>query len=162
MARWKLTSPHYINLTQTAQWEYIEDGYGKGPIRRRFDVPTYLDPADPKSWTKTWGPNGLQEGEIILCLPNRGLPGDLEFNGDPTPQMVPMDAEAEEITATFTNRWRYKPDIEAEGYNQSLVNKISEDARAAEAAAKTVQVEGLSELVAAIAQLVAQSPSKRL
>lgn len=154
MARWKLGSSHYLNTVQSEQWEYIEEGRIKGPLRKRFNVPRFLNILDPKCYTRVWGPTNDLEGEIIVCLPGRGDPSDIEFLGDPTPEMFPIDDEAKAISAKLEPHWKYKPDSEIL-FSQSLVESMQDQAAAKQAAPQQVEVAGLADLVAAIGGLVA-------
>ena len=158
MARWKLGSAHHLNCVQASQWEYIEEGRKGGSRRKRFDVTTYLDPKDPNAWTRMWGANDDKEGEIIVCFPGKGEAGDIEFLGDPTPEMFPIDDEAKVISATFADHWRYKSDLELnpnELYSQSIITNLQNEMAIKDAKPATVEVAGLADLIAAIGQLIA-------
>jgi len=162
MARWKLMNAHYLNTVDPVKWEYTEVDRTSGrPIRKQFTVPRLLDPKDPQDWTTRWGNKDNAEGEIIVCQPGKGEAHDIGFLGDPTPDMVPVDDEAKEISASFADHWRYKPDGESGGYSQSLVDKFQSEMAETEAKPATVQVEGLADLVAAIGTLVQQSAPVR-
>ncbi len=161
MARWKLGSSHYLNTVQSEQWEYVEEGRRKGPLRKRFNVPRLLDINDPKCFTSVWGPTNDLEGEIIVCFPGRGNDTDIEFIGDPTPEMFPLDDEARAISAKFENHWKYKPDSEVP-FSQSLVEGMQAEMASKQAAPQQVEVAGLADLVAAISAMVhSQQPSRR-
>lgn len=149
MARWKLANAHYLPIPDT-DWEYQEVDRKTGRnVRRKFTVPRYLDPRDPGDWNNTWGMKDNQEGEIIVCVEGKGEPRDYVFSGDPTPDMIPLDPEATEISSRFTKRWAYKPETDMPGnFSQSLVDKFQSEI--AEVAAKPVEIAGLSDLVAAI------------
>jgi|HubBroStandDraft_2_1064218.scaffolds.fasta_scaffold148351_2 hypothetical protein len=160
MARWKLMTSHYLNTVEPVEWEYNEVARSNGRAKRmRITVPRYLDIGDPGDWTNSWaaGTNmstaklNNEEGEIIVCLPGRGQKGDIEFLGDPTPDMSPIDDEAKELSASFFDRWRWKPDGEV-NHSQSLVDGLHDKMAEAQSRPQTVQVEGLPELVAAMAQ----------
>jgi hypothetical protein len=98
----------------------------------------------------------VEEGEIVVCWKDKGDPRDIVFFGDPTPDMEPLDDEAKEVSATFEEAWKRAPDdIQFDDYSQSLLYRIQ--AESAEAAAKPVQIEGLPELVAAMAAQQAQT-----
>jgi hypothetical protein len=149
MARWKLANAHYVNC-QDSEWEYREVDRTTGrSIRKSFPVPRMLNPLDPADWNYSWGSGSDKDGEIVVCYAGKGESKDYVFTGDPTPDMIPVDDEAKEISASFTERWRYKPETDLPGqYSQSLVDKFQ--AEMSEIQAKPVQVEGLAELVAAI------------
>lgn len=159
MARWKLMTSHYLNCVDPAEWEYSETDRTTGRQKRiRIPVPRYLDIRDPGDWTNKWnsGTNMAaskltnEDGEIIVCVPGAGLPGDIEFLGDPTPDMMPVDDEAVAISKTFENHWRYKPEGTV-NYSQSLVDEFQTELADVHSKPATVQVDGLSDLVAAMA-----------
>lgn len=150
MARWKLMTPHYLNTVSPNEWEYQETDRTTGrPIRRKFLVPRLLNPLDPGDFTNTWGNRDNQEGEVIVCLPGQGEGRDVEFLGDPTPDMVPVDDEARAISASFENQWRYKPDTDTPGnYSQSIVDQFR--AEMSDLQTKPAEIPGMSDLIAAI------------
>ena len=155
MARWKILQPHYIRTVEANKWEYQETDRNTGrPIRTQFDVPRYINPLDPADWTNRWGNKDNAEGEVILCLPGKGLKGDIEFLGDPTPDMIPQDDEAIEISASYADRWKYRVDVGSDAtFSQSLVDKFQIEMSAVQSKpAEPVQIKGLEELVAAIAE----------
>lgn len=155
MARWKLMTAHYLN-TPGEEWEYTENDRTTGrPKRIKFPVPRYLDPRDPSCWTKRWGNKDNEDGEVIVCHEGTGETGDIIFDGDPTPDMVPVDDEARAISASFEKRWSYKPETDSGDYSQSLVDKFQIEL--AEAQPRPVEVPGLAELTGAIGKLVEQN-----
>lgn len=155
MARWKLACSHYLNVPDN-EWEYQEQSRTKGkPIRRRFPVPRLLDINDPGDWTNTWGPNDAAEGEIIVCHEDKGNPTDITFFGDPTPDMVPVDDEARAISATFEERWKYKPESAEVSFSQTLVDEFEE--AMSNVQAKPVEIPGLQELATAVAIMAQQN-----
>jgi len=170
LARWKLINPHYLMTVDPVEWEYSETDRVSGrPVRKKFTVPRYLDPRDPSDWTTRWGNKDNAEGEIIVCLPGKGDKGDVEFLGDPTPEMIPVDDEAKTISAGFADQWRYKPDLEVGTYSQSLVDQFQSQMAEAESKPATVEVAGLADLVAAMAAqseaikaLVQSNPARRV
>jgi hypothetical protein len=101
MARWQLTAPHYINVPGT-EWEHKEVSTLTGrQIRKIYKVPRLLDPSDGADHTP------LGSGVTIVCREGKGLPTDIVFEGDPTPDMTPMDDEAERISAEMRPRWEH-------------------------------------------------------
>ncbi len=154
MARWKLMNPHYLNV-ENEEWEYQEVDRTSGrPIRKKFAVPRLLDPKDPSCWTVRWGRQDDEQGEIIVCWQGKGEDKDIVFFGDPTPDMTPVDDEAEAISASFAEHWRYKPEGTGD-YSQSLVDRFQSEM--AEVQTKPAEVAGLSELTQAIGKLVEQN-----
>jgi hypothetical protein len=158
MARWKLVAPHYLNV-EGVKWEYQEISRTTGkPSRIQIPVPTYLDPRDPADFTHRWGQQTRPdvhsdvEGEIIVSRGPSVDPKDIVFVGDPTPDMVPIDDEAKEISATFAETWRYKPETVSPGnYSQSLVDQFQ--IAMADVATKPARIEGLDALVVAITEM---------
>jgi hypothetical protein len=151
MARWKLMTAHYLAVPGT-EWEYTENSRTTGrPIRNKFQVPRFLDPRDPQDWTTTWGNRDNAEGEVIVCYAGKGQSSDIIFTGEPTPDMVPLDDEAKAISASFEDKWKWKPDSAPTDYSQSLVDRFQLEM--AEVERKPAQVEGLGELVNAISAM---------
>ena len=152
MARWKLINAHYLMTIDPAEWEYTETSRTTGKqVRKKFHIPRLLDPSDPGDWTNRWGNKDNAEGEVVVCLPDKGQPGDVEFLGDPTPDMSPIDDEAKEISASFAVRWSYKPDSD-QSYSQSLVDKFQVEMAELKTKAPPLEIPGLADLVAAISQ----------
>src|SRR6266702_3700395 len=134
MARWKLATAHYLNCPDT-EWEHNETDLITGKaLRKRYVVPKYLNPVDPGDCNR--------DGDCVVCYEGKGLPRDHVFLGDPTPDMIPLDEEAENISATYQERWAYKPDTTEANFSQSIIDRWN-------AKPEPVQVEGLPELVAA-------------
>ena len=172
--RWKLMCAHYLNLAQGTEWEYVEVSGGKSR-RHKYLVPRLLDPRDPSDWNSRWGQRstggivGNEEGEIVVCHPGKGEPNDYEFVGDPSPDMMPLDDEARELSASFSDRWSYRPDGAEQSFSQSLIDAIdSLKDRPVEQA--PIKIEGLDQILAslvasqkAMADLVAaQSHTRRV
>lgn len=99
--QWRLRQPHYLNVPGT-QWEQTEVSRETGKQHRQsYAVPMLLNPNDAADCDRN--------GEIIVYKmveggkPPRGQAH--EFIGDPTPEMEPMNEEAEAISATFAEKW---------------------------------------------------------
>lgn len=98
MARWRLRIPHYLNVLPETEWEQKETDLLTGKQARKvYKVPMYLDPKDPTDCN--------YPGEIIVCHDGKGQPRDKVFVGPPTPDMEPLDAEAEAISAAEAPNW---------------------------------------------------------
>ena len=152
MARWKLMTSHYLHV-DGEEWEYTENDRVSGrPRRIKFKVPRLLDINDPTCWTNKWGSQGNEDGEIIVCYSGKGDSHDIVFYGDPTPDMVPVDDEAKEISAGLAARWNYKPDALVD-HSQSLIDKFQFEM--ADVQAKPVP--GLAELTTAIGEMAKQN-----
>lgn len=108
MARWRLMTPHYLNIIdpdsgEPTEWVYAETDRTTGKARRKvYHVPQLLDPKDPTQ---------LNFGDdIVVCQEGKGLPKDIIFFGEPTPDMEPMDEEAEAISASLQAKWLHPID----------------------------------------------------
>lgn len=96
MARWKLTNKHYLN-SPGIKWAHEETTNTGKRFRKEFDVPVYLDPDDREFQNR--------DGDIIVAYEASAEKGDVVFTGKPTPEMIPMDKEAEEISAAMQPGW---------------------------------------------------------
>lgn len=166
MARWKLVAPHYLLLATPEQWEHRETDRNTGrPKIIKFDVPTLLDPQDHTRWTQRFsmgdGIVTFGDGMIVVCQPGKGQTSDYEFQGDPTPDMVPMDEEAKTISASFAPKWKHPieslPGAYAERVAQDLQTELDKLRLAQAAPTTNTQVEGLSELMAVLTQVMKQN-----
>lgn len=113
MARWRLMTPHYLFTNPPTEWEQKETDRETGEERRvRYVVPKLLDTNDPKLYNS---PDGI----IISDGKGQKERRDYVFLGDPTPDMEPVDEEAEKISASFRARWQHPID--------SLPGQMGED-----------------------------------
>ena len=118
MARWRLMAKHYINATrhgEKTQWMREETNRDTGRVARSlFNVPTYLDPDDPRDQN--------YPGEVIVAYEKGARPQDIVFIGEPTPDMEPVDEEAQKISDVTRPKWKHPIDsIPATGGNYSEV-----------------------------------------
>src|SRR6516164_6345197 len=99
MARWRLLEPHYLNVPGT-EWEYKEADRETGrQARRVYEVPLYLDPKDRADQND-------RENESVV-VSDRYDPAhhrDYVFVGAPTPNMEPIDDEAQAISQGYIDR----------------------------------------------------------
>ncbi|MDR3572268.1 MAG: hypothetical protein P4L50_00265 [Anaerolineaceae bacterium] len=156
MARWKLMTSHYLNTVRPAKWRYSAIDQASGELlEKEFLVPRMLDINDPKCWTNraevgnpvsAGGHTADVGGEIVVCHQGKGLRTDIEFIGDPTPDMVPLDEEAQTISDSFEAHWAYKPDQPEMSYSQLVVDRSYK----VSSAPQPVEVKGLDGLVAAM------------
>lgn len=107
MARWRLRNAHYLNVVEyfgeKVEWEYSETSRDTGRrARKLFPVPLMMDPNNAADFN--------YPGEIIVCKPGTGLPNDIQFIGEPTPEMEPLDEEAEAISASLRSKWEHPID----------------------------------------------------
>src|SRR5262245_7127555 len=119
MARWRLTQGHYLQVPGT-EWEYKESDRETGrQARKVFEVPLYLDPRDPADWTDR------TEGAIFVT--NKFDPAhrrDIVFVGPPTPDMEPVDDEAQAISQKYidSGAWKHPIDSLNMNYSQSVLS----------------------------------------
>ena len=142
---------HVPQHRQTRQVALSETDRSSGEnLEKEFIVPRLLDiirpalldqPARCRCPGRRLRTNIGAEGEIVVCQPGKGQPGDIEFLGDPTPDMIPMDEEAEEISRGFADHWAWKPDTAEPNYSQSIVDRHGEVSHQAE-----VKIAGLDNL----------------
>lgn len=159
MARWRLTEAHYLNVPGTV-WEFSETDRTTGKQKRtQFPVPTLLNPAEPSDWNyKTTGMNGqVVDGEIIVCYAGKGQPRDIEFLGEPTPSMEPLDEEAEAISGKFTEKWKHPTDSVSSSFGDALIEGFQKQMELVQAQQSNAKVEGMTELLTAMAGMMKQN-----
>lgn len=163
MARWRLTQSHYLEIEslddQPVEWEYKEIDQNTGRSRsKRFNVPFLLDILDVKGcWNDQSG--------IIVSNGNNPGPRDYIFNGDPTPEMEPLDEEAQQITDACAANWVHPIDsLPGQGYTQSLLAGLEKQLSAIALSTKPVAIsensvskEDFEELKAQIKALMAKN-----
>jgi hypothetical protein len=158
MARWKLLVAHYLNVPGT-EWEYSEMGRTKGgrATKVRFKVPRHLDPNEPADHTHhNWRDSG--DGAIVVCHEGTSAdPNDIPFTGDPTPDMEAIDDEAKRISASFASRWKHPIEALPGTFSQSLIDDFQRQMADVQAATKQEPVEGMSELLTAMAAMMKQN-----
>lgn len=154
MARWRLTAAHYLR-TEGIEWVYNEVDRTTGrPKRRSFQVPQYLNPDDPGDWNYRYNQDA---GEIIVCQ-GTGEDRDIQFFGDPTPDMVPLDDEAKAISASFADKWKHPIDSLSGTYGDRLVEDFQTELAAVQAAQnKPAQIDGMTELLSAMSEMMKQN-----
>lgn len=163
MARWRLLQPHYLNVPGT-EWEYKEVDRTSGrQVRKVFAVPLYLDPREPADQNHS--------GEVIVGQGNGTMPRDYIFLGEPTPDMEPMDADAQAVTDACKHKWVHPVEsLPGQAYSASLIagfEKQISDAMvgAAAKAASPVSAGGIdpkkfAELQEQVAELTAALAAK--
>jgi len=126
-------NPHYLNVPGI-EWEYVEISRSSNKQARvRFPVPQYLNPDDPSDHN--------YPGEVVVAHAREGEkvskfhPKDIIFVGQPTPDMEPMDEEAEKISESLKGQWVGPMSEQAlpgyGDYSQSLLAKFDEELTAA-------------------------------
>lgn len=145
MARWQLKQAHYLKVPGT-EWEYKEQNRDTGrQARKVYEVPLYLNPDDPSDH------NYRQDEMIVVCHEGKGLPRDIVFEGPPTPDMEPLDDEAQEISEAERPKWIHPIEsLPGQGYGDALLagfqKQLAEVIAGARAAAPvpSVSVAGIS------------------
>jgi hypothetical protein len=98
--QWRLKSPHYLNVPGT-HWEQNETNRSTGKAARTVhSVGLLLNPDDPSDCDRN--------GEIIVYTAIEGLRAPKfghQFIGEPTPEMEPINDEAEAISASLQKKW---------------------------------------------------------
>lgn len=164
MARWKLNVGHYLNVPGT-EWEYKETDRTSGrQARKVFVVPLHLDPNVEADH------NYPNEGMIVVAYDNKKYPRDYVFIGPPTPDMTPLDEEAEAISAKEAKNWRHPIEdefIEGGGYSASILRDFERQIAEIQAGMQTkpaapvsvnsVDPEDFARLQEQVAQLLAQN-----
>lgn len=104
--RWRLNSAHYLNVPELPdgtriEWEHKETARETGrSVRKLYAVPILLNPNDPADCN--------YPGELVVTRFVEGarIPvRDYIFKGDPTPEMEPLNEEAQVITDEFRQKW---------------------------------------------------------
>ena len=100
--------PHYLNILRLpdgteGEWVKEETNRTTGRMARHtYKVPVLLDTNNRQDFND---PDG-----IIVCFEGKGERNDITFFGNPTPDMEPLDDEAEEITASMRMKWDHPID----------------------------------------------------
>lgn len=101
MARWRVISPHYIYAEQYGQpteWAREETNRESGrTFRKTMKVPLLVDPNDPSCLNR--------QGMCVVASKGSEQPGDIVMEGLPTPDLEPLDDEAEAISAEHRHKW---------------------------------------------------------
>jgi hypothetical protein len=161
MARWRLTAPHYLKVEGT-KWEYTETDRTSGrPKRTQFDVPTYLNPDWETDWnyTERDGMGRVVEGMVVVSDGHNPQPKDIIFDGTVTPDMAPMDEEAEAITKSMQSTWVNPMGEQAfpsNGFAEALIESLQK--QMAEASVKqSSDTGGLAEVLAGMTAIMKQN-----
>lgn len=163
MARWRLTIAHYLPVPDT-EFEYKETSRETGRQKvMRYPVPMYLDPDDPSCHTP------MGSGQCVVCHEGKGHPTDWIFSGDPTPEMEPLDAEAEALTDARRPFWSHPIDsLPGQGYSDNVLASLEKSIAALVAgqsrqpvAVAGISLEDFTALQKQVAELVAQNAALR-
>lgn len=99
MARFRLRTNHYLNIidnysNEQVEWILEETDRTTGRTnRKKFIVPMFLDAET-----------------IVTTNADKAFPSDTVFFGEPTPDMEPLDEEAEELVASLRDKWEHPID----------------------------------------------------
>ena len=151
MARWALRGKHYLKVPGT-EWEYKETDRSSGRQGRKvYQVPLYLNPDDPSDCN--------YPGEIIVCHAGKGTSKDIVFEGDPTPDMEPLDEEATKISDGLRPQWNQNPlDVLPGSYSQSLLEGFQRQIAEVSAKSSTsVSIDKFTELQEQVKMLTTQN-----
>lgn len=150
MARWRLTGKHYLMVPGT-HWRYEETDRDTGERNEvTFPVGRFLDPENPRDCRSA--------GECIVCnAADKATRGDWVFTGDPTPNMEPLDEEAEAITAALRPKWEHPIDTlpsSMSGEESNFMNRLMAAAATAAGAKPSIDPEAFMKLQAQVTQLM--------
>lgn len=156
MARWRLRAKHYLNV-EGVDWEYKETMQNGKQKRMTLPVPMFLDPDDASEHTP------MGSGEIVVALSGYAhQKNDLIFTGQPTPDMEPLDEEAEEISASYRDSWKHPIESLEGNYGETIANDLAAQLTKAIQAAgglaspQTDEVAKLRETLAQQGELIAK------
>jgi hypothetical protein len=119
MARWRLTDAHYLAVAGT-EWEYKETNRETGrQARKVYEVPIYLNPKDASDW------NYPQDEAIIVADKyDPAHPRDIVFRGTPTPDMEPLDDDAQAISDAERKNWIHPIEALNMTYSESRLSEF--------------------------------------
>lgn len=109
--RWRLINAHYLKVVEfpdgtKVEWEHKETSRESGrTVRKLFAVPAFIDPKDPADCN--------YPGEAIVAHAVEGchnLRQDIIFQGEPTPEMEPLNAKAQAISDSLQSKWQHPID----------------------------------------------------
>ena len=127
------------------------------PAKVRFKVPRHLDPNEPADHTHL---NWMNQGDGVIIVAHEGTtndPNDVIFSGAPTPDMDPIDDEAKKISAGFASQWKHPIESLPGNYSQSLIDDFQRQMADVQATKKQEPVEGMTELLTAMASMMKQN-----
>lgn len=124
MARWRLTQSHYLNLVnqdEICSWEYKETDRTTGRTNRKiYKVPCLLDPGD-----RTYH---NYPDDIIVAHEGTKFGKDYVFSGEPTPDMEPLDDEAQAISDACRHKWVHPIEsLPGQSYADARMNEWMKD-----------------------------------
>lgn len=174
MARWLLTAPHYLKCSgdNAGVYEHKEtDRFTGKQITKKFPVGVHLNTKDDGdfNYTEKSPDPHTQEVGIIVARPGKGLPRDILFECDVTPDMRPLDDEARKISEETGARLGWKvgqSDFFREGNEHSYADRMLDDlqgqvaealSRGGNTEANSAVLSELKDAVSMLAQIMAQN-----
>lgn len=160
--RWSLRNAHYLNVPGT-EWEHKEADRTTGKtMRKLYTVPMMLDPRDPADCN--------YPGEIIVCHdePKGEHRRDIQFIGDPTPDMEPLNEAAEAISNSLRDRWEHPIDTlpanggmnaEESAFMAKMMEAFAKGAQAQNQTVPKADYDDLKERMAKLEALLAKPPA---
>jgi len=119
MARWKLTDSHYLAVPGT-EWEYKETNRETNrQARKVYEVPVYLNPKDSADWNYP-----RDEAIIVSNKFDPAYPRDIVFRGTPTPDMEPLDDEAQAVSDAERSKWIHPIEALNMTYSESRLSEF--------------------------------------
>jgi hypothetical protein len=119
MARWKLMDAHYLAVPET-EWEYRETNRETGrQARKVYEVPLHLDPKNQADWNYP-----ADEAIIVSNKYDPKHPRDHVFRGTPTPDMEPLDDEAQAISDAERKNWIHPIEALNMTYSESRLSEF--------------------------------------
>lgn len=119
MARWMLKDAHYLAVEGT-EWEYRETNRETGrQARKVYEVPLHLDPRNNADWNYP-----KDEAIIVSNKYDPAHPRDHVFRGTPTPDMEPMDPEAQAISDAERKNWIHPIESLNMTYSESRLSEF--------------------------------------
>ena len=109
--RWRLVNAHYLRVPELpdgtkVEWEHKETSRESGrSVRKLFPGPILLNPND--------GADCNYPGELIVAHAIDGahnLRQDYIFEGEPTPEMEPLNDAAQAISDSLRTKWEHPID----------------------------------------------------
>lgn len=165
MARWSLRNPHYLNVPGN-EWMQEETDRETGKrARKLYTVPQLLDPNNPQDQ------NYRELGQVIVCHESKGQGRDIVFVGEPTPEMEPLDDEAEQISKSLQSKWEHPIETlpanggmnEAESaFMKHLMESFSKNAQPQNTSVLEGEVEALKKQVAKLMAQIKPTSERRV
>lgn len=99
-------------------------------------------------------------GKVIVSDGVNPGANDIIFVGDPTPNMLPLDDHAREVSASFADRWKAPNENSNRTHSQSLLDDLERQMQLIERKQQQAQqapMAGMDQLLTAITQMMQQN-----